>query len=160
MGQSLQKLSPGSEPKQVRMMGDIASKYHEEHFEKVTKDDWTTTDFYIAVCEVVEEINRTVGNTQFRVPKTETLKQAFDKHHKGRGKSLTKEEFQKILEDVIMETGFTGLGAKDIILYIFGVPVTTLFVKKGVLPKAIPDALFIPLVTSATVFFLAKFNKI
>ncbi|KAK9671208.1 hypothetical protein RND81_12G013600 [Saponaria officinalis] len=159
MGQSLQKLSPGSEPKQVRMMGEIANKYYEEHFSNVTKD-WTTTDFYVAVCEVVEEINRSVGNTQFRVPKAETLQLAFDKHHKGKGKSLTKEEFQRILEDVIMETGFTGLGAKDIILYIFGVPVTTLFLKKGVLPTAIPDALFIPAVTSATVFFLAKFNKI
>ncbi|XP_074320572.1 uncharacterized protein LOC141657294 [Silene latifolia] len=159
MGQSLQKLTPGSETNRVKLMGEIASKYYDEHFSEITNDE-TTIHFYRAICEVVEEINGSLGNTQFKVPKTETLQLAFNKHHKGKGKSLTKEEFQNILHDVIMETGFTGIGAKDIILYIFGVPVTTLLIKKGVLPKAIPDALFIPLVTSATVFFLAKSNKI
>lgn len=84
----------------------------------------------------------------------------MQRHHKGKGKSLTKEEFQKILQDAIVETGFTGIGAKDILLYIFGVPATALLIKQGLIPKALPNEIFIPVVTSATVFVLAKLNKI
>lgn len=81
-------------------------------------------------------------------------------HHQGKGKSLTKEEFQKILQEVIVDTGFTGIGAKDILFYLFGIPVTALFMKQRVAPNAIPNEIFIPGITSATVFLLAKFNKI
>ncbi|KMT15178.1 hypothetical protein BVRB_3g062910 [Beta vulgaris subsp. vulgaris] len=143
----------------TKLMGETAQRYYEEHFSDVTKD-WTSVDFYRAVCEAVEEINRILGNTQFRVPKEEALQQAYDRHHKGKGKSLTKEEFQKILQDAIVETGFTGIGAKDILLYIFGVPATALLIKQGLIPKALPNEIFIPVVTSATVFVLAKLNKI
>ncbi|KNA09674.1 hypothetical protein SOVF_151360 [Spinacia oleracea] len=144
-------------------MGEIAQRYYDEHFLDVTKEYLTSaefSDFYRVVCQAVEGINTSVGNTQFRVPKEEALQRAFDKHHKGKGKSLTKEEFQKILQDAIMETGFTGIGAKDILFYIFGVPATALLIKQGIIPKAIPNEIFIPVVTSATVFVLAKLNKI
>ncbi|KAI8562490.1 hypothetical protein RHMOL_Rhmol03G0040400 [Rhododendron molle] len=82
------------------------------------------------------------------------------KHHQGKGKTLTKEEFQKILQDVVMEAGVSGVGAKDLILYIFGVPVTALFIKQRIIPGALPNEIFIPVITSATVFVLAKLNKI
>ncbi|GAB4843939.1 hypothetical protein Ancab_013903 [Ancistrocladus abbreviatus] len=159
MGQSLKKLAPGNEEKAAKAVADIVEKYYDKLFADSDKD-WSLADFHRAVCEAVEEINKTFGNTQLRVPKTASLQQAFDKHHQGKGKSLTKEEFQRILKDVIMDTGFTGIGAKDILFYIFGVPVTALLIKQRVIPKAIPNEIFIPVVTSATVFVLAKLQKI
>ena len=84
----------------------------------------------------------------------------FQKHHKGKDRSPTKEEFEKIIQDVILDTGFTGIGAKDILFYIFGVPVTALFIKQRLFPNAISNDVFIPGVTSATVFVLAQLNKI
>lgn len=84
----------------------------------------------------------------------------FQKHHQGKGKELKKEEFQKILQEVISDTGVTGIGAKDTLMYIFGVPMTALFFKQRLIPNAIPNEIFIPGVTSAAVFLLAKLNKI
>ncbi|KAK3009929.1 hypothetical protein RJ639_011036 [Escallonia herrerae] len=159
MGQTLKKLGPaGSEEKKDRDIGPIIEKCYETYFAKADQE-WTSAEFFHAICQTVEEINKKIGSTQFRVPSTATLQQAFDINHKGKGK-LKKEEFQKILQDVILETGVTGLGVKDIILYLFGVPVTALFIKQQIFPKAIPNEVFIPGVTSATVFGLAKFNKI
>ncbi|RZC82758.1 hypothetical protein C5167_045541 [Papaver somniferum] len=81
------------------------------------------------------------------------------KHHKGSSK-LTPEEFSKMVKDLVFDTGFKGFGAKDIILYMYGVPITMLFIKNTIIPNAIPNDMFIPDVTSATVYALAKFNKI
>uniref|UniRef100_A0A803MJ74 Uncharacterized protein n=2 Tax=Chenopodium quinoa TaxID=63459 RepID=A0A803MJ74_CHEQI len=163
MGQSLMKLTPGNEVKKSKLE-EIARRCYDEkellNKEEFKEPDELFCDFYRAVCETVENINTSVGNTQFRVPKEDVLEKAFKKHHPGKGKPLQKEEFQKILQDAIMETGFTGIGAKDIILYIFGIPATTFLIKKGVFPRVIPDGFFIPAVTSATVFALSQFNKI
>lgn len=82
------------------------------------------------------------------------------KHHQGKGKSLTKEEFEKIMQDVIKDTGVTGIGAKDVVFYIFGVPATALLIKQRIAPKVLPNEILIPAVTSATVFLLSKLNKI
>lgn len=84
----------------------------------------------------------------------------LQKYHQGKGKALTKEEFQKILQAVILDTGVSGMGAKDMLLYIFGVPLTAVFLKQQIIPGAIRNDIFIPAVTSATVFLLAKLNKI
>ena len=73
---------------------------------------------------------------------------------------MTKAEFQEIMKEMIKESGFTGVGAKDALLYIFGVPVTALFVKQRVGPQAIPNEFFIPGITSVTVLILAALNKI
>ncbi|XP_042481937.1 uncharacterized protein LOC122062386 [Macadamia integrifolia] len=74
-----------------------------------------------------------------------------EQHHSERDeKPLTKEGFRKISQR----------GAMDILFFIFGVPITTLFVKQRLIPTAIPNELFIPGVTSATVFFLAILKKI
>lgn len=87
----------------------------------------------------------------------------LQKHHKGKGKDqkpLTKEEFQRILQDVIMDSGVTGMGIKDIFLFIFGIPIVTTFIKQRAAPNVIPNDVFIPAVTSASVFLLSKLNKI
>ncbi|KAK9154639.1 hypothetical protein Sjap_002119 [Stephania japonica] len=92
------------------------------------------------------------------VPRKTSLNR--EEHHKGKESEITKEEFGKILRDVVLSSGIVGTGATDILYYIFGVPATALFLKKGLLPNLVPNEIFIPGVTSATVFFLAKFNKI
>lgn len=81
-------------------------------------------------------------------------------HHVDKQKPLTKQEFETILQKVIVKTRFPGIGSKDALLYIFGVPATTFFIKQQVMPRVIPNEIFIPGITSATVFILAKLNKI
>ncbi|PHU22747.1 hypothetical protein BC332_07854 [Capsicum chinense] len=82
------------------------------------------------------------------------------KYEISRGKSLKNEEFHGMLREIIFDTKVTGTGAKDILLYLFGVPVTALFIKQSVIPQAMPNEIFIPGVTSATVFLLAKLHMI
>ncbi|KAJ0808990.1 hypothetical protein HanPI659440_Chr01g0009591 [Helianthus annuus] len=84
----------------------------------------------------------------------------LQKHHKGKEKSLSKEEFQRIMQDIILDSGITGMGIKDILLFIFGIPIVTTFVKQRAGATAIPNDIFIPAVTSASVFLLTKLNKI
>ncbi|KAI4381546.1 hypothetical protein MLD38_007611 [Melastoma candidum] len=49
------------------------------------------------------------------------------------------------MEIVIIDTGFAGVGAKDILVYIFVVPATALLIKQRVMPiRAIPNEIFIP----------------
>ncbi|XP_073132034.1 uncharacterized protein [Henckelia pumila] len=148
----------GNDDAKNNEIGGVIQQCYDKFF--VNTENWSSPDFYHAVCQTVEEINKMIGSTQFRVPKTSTLDHAYKKHHQGKGKLLKKEEFQKILEEVILDTGVTNIGAKDLLFYIFGVPAATLFVKQRLIPNLIPNQVFIPLVTSATVFILAKLNKI
>lgn len=76
--------------------------------------------------------------------------------------SLSKVEFREILVEVIKGTSVTGKRAvmKDIALYIFGVPISLVFLKRGFFPKLVPDDLLLPAATSGAVFFLAKANRI
>ncbi|XP_030518782.1 uncharacterized protein LOC115732273 [Rhodamnia argentea] len=150
----------GDGEKKAKEFEPIMERCYENHFKQNELEDMSLADLYRLVCETVEEINKKLGNTQLRVPKVSTLRHAYETHHQGKGKSLTKEEFQRILQEVIVDTGFTGVGAKDILFYLFGVPATALFIKQRVAPRAIRDDIFIPGITSATVFLLAKFNKI
>ncbi|KAJ7972124.1 Location of vulva defective 1 like [Quillaja saponaria] len=160
MGQSLMKFAPGNEEKKGKEIGPIIEKCFDKYLADSSKD-LTLADFCGAVCSTIEEINVKLGNTQFRIPSTSALRMAYDRHHQGRRRSLTKEEFQKILQEVITDTGFTGLGgAKDTLLYIFGVPLAALFIKQKVMPRAVPNEIFIPGITSVTVFILGKLNKI
>ncbi|KAF8396267.1 hypothetical protein HHK36_017882 [Tetracentron sinense] len=160
MGQSMNKLTGGDERKAKEISPIIDECYNDIFGDPAAKDkEITSTDFYRAVCQTVEEINKRLGYTQLRVPSTETLKKAFEDHHQNKGKSLTKEEFGKIIQDIVLFTGFGGTGAKDILLYIFGVPMAALFIKQRMMPT-ISNDVFIPGVTSATVFVLAKLNKI
>ncbi|KAK4799985.1 hypothetical protein SAY86_025350 [Trapa natans] len=160
MGQSINKLAPGNGERKTNEFGPLAGACYDRYIAEGKQPDMDLADFCRMVCETVEEINKKLGNTQFRVPKVSTLHQAYLEHHQGKGKNLSKEDFQKILQAVIADTGFTGVGAKDILFYIFGVPVTALFIKQMVLPNAVRNEIFIPGVTSATVLFLAKLNRI
>ncbi|XP_031103063.1 uncharacterized protein LOC116006717 isoform X1 [Ipomoea triloba] len=158
MGQSLNKMGNDDDDMKGRDIQPIIEDCYDKYF--VNTENWTCADFCHAICQTVEEINTNVRSTQIRVPRTETLDRAFNNHHKGKGKKLKREEFQKILQEIIMDTGVTGIGAKDILLFLFGVPVTTLFFKQRLFPTAVPNEVFIPAVTSATVYLLAKLNKL
>ncbi|KAI3525968.1 hypothetical protein L1887_05107 [Cichorium endivia] len=140
-------------------IGPVVGKCYDKYFADPNKK-WNSAEFYHAVCETVEEMNKILGSTQFHVPKSSTLEEAYNKHHQGKEKSLSKEEFQKILQDIILDSGVTGMGIKDILLFIFGIPIITTFIKQKAAPNAVPNDVFIPAVTSASVFLLAKLNKI
>lgn len=84
----------------------------------------------------------------------------MQRQHKNSNNTLKKEEFEKILQEVIVGTGLTGVGAKDTLIYIFGVPLTALFIKQSLMPHSIPNEYFLPGITSATVCILAKLHKI
>ncbi|KAI9161667.1 hypothetical protein LWI28_019513 [Acer negundo] len=162
MGQALKKFGSVSEVK-AKEIDALIQKCYEKHCGSGrTPNELNLTHFYRAISETVEEINKKFGHTQIRLPDIDTLERAYDKHHgEEKSEALTREEFQEILEDVIKESaGLTGLGAKEIVLYIFGIPAAALFIKQRVAPKALPNDVFIPLVTSATVYLLAKLNKI
>ncbi|KAL8147355.1 uncharacterized protein LOC141706072 [Apium graveolens] len=159
MGQSLKKQGNGEETFKEKEIRAVTEKCYDAHFADPNKD-YNSVDFYYAVSQTVEEINKIIGSTQLRVPRAATLEDAYNKYHQGKGKTLTKEEFQKILQAVILDTGVSGMGAKDMLLYIFGVPLTAVFLKQQIIPGAVRNDIFIPAVTSATVFLLAKLNKI
>ncbi|XP_062109727.1 uncharacterized protein LOC133821459 [Humulus lupulus] len=158
MGQSLLKFAPGSEQQNIKLVPTIERCY-EKHFK--TKKDPTVADFYRAVCETVEDINKELGNTQFTIPTAAVVDNAYSNDHQNSG-PVTKEQFQTILKKILTTSaGFTGLGgAKDTFIYVFGVPIVTLFLKQSLMPRVIRNEFFIPGVTSATVFVLAKLNKI
>ncbi|KAK7286690.1 hypothetical protein RJT34_21872 [Clitoria ternatea] len=107
-----------------------------------------------------QKLNQKLGNTQFTLPKIEELQKEYDDHHRGKDKELTKEEFQEIMKNLVHKSGFTGIGAREAFLYIFGVPLTAVLVKQRLMPQALANEFFIPGVTSLTVFTLAALNKI
>ncbi|KAF2308259.1 hypothetical protein P3X46_004668 [Hevea brasiliensis] len=159
MGQTLMTLAQGSGQNREKELGSTIEDCYDKYFAEKSKD-LTLSDFYGAVCQTVEDINKKLNSTQFRVPEADKLKEVYQIHYKDKGKSLTKEEFQKILQEIIMHTGFTGFGSKDILIFLYGIPAAALFIKQRVAPKAIPNDVFIPGITSASVFLLAKLNKI
>nr|XP_016453832.1 PREDICTED: uncharacterized protein LOC107778141 [Nicotiana tabacum] len=154
MGQAISKIGQSFQGRDEKIDDEIIEICYDKYFRR------TSADFYHAICQTVEEINRRQGSTQIKIPSTTTLVRVYKKYHKVEGRKLTKDEFRKIVGDLIRESGVTGFGAKDTLFYLFGVPVTTLFIKQRIKPQAISDEIFIPAVTSATVLVLAKFNKV
>ncbi|WVZ04997.1 hypothetical protein V8G54_018343 [Vigna mungo] len=151
----------GADQKKLKELEPII----EEGYEKLVqeKDPVEFPVFYRAVCEIVEKLNEKLGNTQIKLPETKDLETEFSKREKskdGKNKALTKTEFQEIMKNLVKTSGFTGIGAKEAILCIFGVPLAALLIKQKVMPEAVRDEFFIPGVTSATVFTLAALNKI
>ncbi|KAJ8760096.1 hypothetical protein K2173_010952 [Erythroxylum novogranatense] len=159
MGQALMKLAPGSEESKEKDIGSTIEECYDKYFPS-TKKDWNFADFYQAVCQTVEDINTKLNSTQFCIPDGKKLQEVYQDHFHTKEKPLKKGEFQKIMQELIISTRFTGFGSKDILLYIFGIPAAAFFIKQRVAPKAVPDEVFIPGVTSATVFLLAKLHKI
>ncbi|MED6193189.1 hypothetical protein PIB30_016687 [Stylosanthes scabra] len=164
MGQSLQKLAPGSEERKSKEISPIIDSLYDKYFKDAKNLQFE--DFYRIVCDIVEKINENLKNTQFKLPPKDHLEKAFDKHHGGekRKEKLRKEDFHEILKEVMMRGSsielFTGIGAKEALMYIFGVPLATLFLKRTAMPNAVRDEFFIPGVTSITVLLLAALNKI
>ncbi|KAM5581069.1 hypothetical protein ABKV19_010337 [Rosa sericea] len=155
----------GTEEKKTSDISIIANRKYDKYIEEANKDKAKhpnkadeLSEFYRVICEIVEEINRQYGNTQINVPTKEKLKVAYDNNHQG-GK-LTREEFGKCVQHVIREAEFSGFGAKDSLIYLFGVPTTALLIKHTVMPRAVSNDYFIAGVTSATALVLAKLNKI
>ncbi|XP_068472576.1 uncharacterized protein [Phaseolus vulgaris] len=163
MGLSLQKLAPGADQKKLKELEPIIDEGYKELFQDKGSIEFPV--FYRAVCEIVEKLNEKLGNTQIKLPATKDLETEFNKRENeksktGKNKALTKTEFQEIMKNLVKTSGFTGIGAKEAILCIFGVPLAALLIKQKVMPEAIRDEYFIPGVTSATVFTLAALNKI
>ncbi|KAL9331491.1 hypothetical protein ACSQ67_001101 [Phaseolus vulgaris] len=144
MGLSLQKLAPGADQKKLKELEPIIDEGYKELFQD--KGSMEFPVFYRAVCEIVEYLT--------------IFKRENEKSKTGKNKALTKTEFQEIMKNLVKTSGFTGIGAKEAILCIFGVPLAALLIKQKVMPEAIRDEYFIPGVTSATVFTLAALNKI
>ncbi|XP_028551741.1 uncharacterized protein LOC110109722 [Dendrobium catenatum] len=94
-----------------------------------------------------------------------SLQAVLDKRGAFANKSfpLNNQELKQVIQNVIKIEYFQiGKGAKDIFLYIFGVPVVGLLAKR-IIPgptASIPDEIFIPAVTSGTIILLAKTNRI
>ncbi|XP_062009704.1 uncharacterized protein LOC133726213 [Rosa rugosa] len=150
-------LRGGGTEEKTSDISSIADDYYEA---KIKDKEPNESGFYRAICEIVEKINHQHNNTQINVPTEQKLRDAFKANHKeGTGK-LTKDEFGRCVQQVIREAGISGYGAKDSLIYIFGVPITALLIKRSVMPRAVSDDLFIPGVTSATALVLAKLNKI
>ncbi|KAJ8534304.1 hypothetical protein K7X08_007628 [Anisodus acutangulus] len=154
MGQTISKIGQTFHGIDEKVDDETIELCYDKYFRR------TTADFYHAICQTVEEINRRQGSTQFKIPSTTAIMRVYKKYHRVEGTKLTQEEFRKILRVLIRETGVTGFGAKDTLYYLFGVPATALFIKNIIKSKSISDDLFIPGVTSATVLVLSKFNKV
>ncbi|XP_059291119.1 uncharacterized protein LOC132044635 [Lycium ferocissimum] len=156
MGQSFRKFANGEQ--RDNNIGPVIEECYERHFKNSEKGSLEM--FCRAVCLTVEAVNEKLGSTQFRLPEIKKLERLYKDYEICGGKSLTKEEYQKMLQEIIVDTKVTGSGAKDILLYLFGVPVTALLIKQSVIPQAVRNEIFIPVVTSATVFLLAKLHQI
>ncbi|KAL5546598.1 hypothetical protein UlMin_006285 [Ulmus minor] len=154
MSQTVTQFASGNEDKKIK---DIIEKHYDE-----TKGDINLPKFYYLISKIVEEVNKKFDNIQFKVPDIDTITDAYKRHHDPQQKSVSKEEFREILTEIwTSDPRFTGLlGAKDTLLYVFGVPLTALFLKQKLIPRFLPNEVFIPAITSLTVFVLAKLNKV
>ncbi|XP_023640303.1 uncharacterized protein LOC17890023 [Capsella rubella] len=161
MGQALDTAKGKGEVDGKDLEAMVENCYRKCFEEQNDDQEWSFADFYRIVAEAVEEINRRLGGTQIKVPSVDQLQDAYKIHNLGEGKKLSKDEFQKLLQEVLIGAGFTGVGGiKEFLLFIFGVPVLAVFLKNRIAPTSITNDVFIPAVTSATVFLLAKLNKI
>ncbi|CAB4316750.1 unnamed protein product [Prunus armeniaca] len=159
MGQTLKKLAPGTEENQIKEIRPIIEKCYETHFAG-TFEEPTLTDFTEQYAKLSKKSTSSLV-THILLANGKQTQASIRKPPPRQRKIMTREEFQRIFQDVILGTGFTGVGgAKDTLIYIFGVPLTALFVKQRLMPRVIPNEIFIPCITSATVFVLAKLNKI
>ncbi|KAI0531278.1 hypothetical protein KFK09_000831 [Dendrobium nobile] len=126
-------------------------------------------DFCHVIYEIVELLSEKKGAMQFKLPTKKNLKKEVDAVLDKRGAFANKsfpldnQELKQVIQNVIKIEYFQiGKGAKDIFLYIFGVPVVGLLAKR-IIPgptASIPDEIFIPAVTSGTIILLAKTNRI
>ncbi|KAJ6741678.1 hypothetical protein OIU85_015824 [Salix viminalis] len=166
MGQSLKKLAPGSDENKEREIGQIIEGSYEKVFWRRSYQQIVEGSddplIHISLEQYAKSSNKLTPALTARNSVSQKLRYSrkFMKITTlDKGQQLEKEEFRKILQEIIIHSGFTGFGSKDTILFIFGIPLITYFIKQRVAPKSIPNEVFIPGVTSASVYLLAKLNK-
>ncbi|XP_028761468.1 uncharacterized protein LOC114720042 [Neltuma alba] len=155
MGQRLNKLTSGGEDSQKK------EELMKECYEKYLKDktDCKPGEFYRAICDAVEKLNSKRGYTQVRALNADELEKQYK--HYCKGDKPTDEEFRKMMKEILEEKiEVTGVGLKDTLLYIFGVPASATFIKNALMPSLVSNEVLIPGLTSLTVLVLAKLNKI
>ncbi|CAI0543812.1 unnamed protein product [Linum tenue] len=107
----------GSEHNKDRDIATAIEECCDKYFTENTQE-LSSADFYAAVCKTVEEINKKLNSTQFRVSDKEKLKQVYN-----------------VLEEIMIGAGFTGFGS------------FALFIKQRIAPTAVPNDVFIPGIT-------------
>ncbi|KAG6496862.1 uncharacterized protein LOC121990471 [Zingiber officinale] len=134
-----------------------------ENYPQILNKETTDDDFCHIIYEIIGKLNEEKGAIQIKLPKRDELKERFDSITKGnKSKTLTKDEFRRIVKEIITFDSFTvGKGALDAIAFLFGAPIGALFAKRFIPGGAsVSDDILIPAVTSLTVFLLAKTNRL
>ncbi|CAA7388511.1 unnamed protein product [Spirodela intermedia] len=171
MGQAMGKLmasETGTEENLRNHLRKFVVEYLEENHKKFeqlmeSNSEQKPNLFYHFVYKIVEEINARSGAIQYDMPNFDRFKSIFKEVHPDEKRKLTKEEFRKFFEKAVgFQSVQAGQGFKEILLLILGVPVVATFAKRAMLGKnsQISDDVLIPVVTSATVVYLAKSNKL
>ncbi|KAK4272454.1 hypothetical protein QN277_021011 [Acacia crassicarpa] len=153
MGQAANKLTSGND------FGKKGEKVKECYFEHFEGKMLSESEFYRAICVTVEKLNKDQGYTQVKTIDEETLKEKYNHYCRGRAKP-TFDEFMTIVNDLEKQMELTGLGVKETLLYIFGVPASATFIKNALMPSLVSNEILIPGMTSLTVLVLAKLKKI
>ncbi|PKA62880.1 hypothetical protein AXF42_Ash018874 [Apostasia shenzhenica] len=174
MGQAVPKPKSGE---QVELQDEenvelkkLIQGYLDDNFTNIEGTIKNLDDFYHVIYEIVEQLSVRRGAVQFRIPTIDMLKKEVDAVLEKRvgllsskNFPLTKKEVKEVIQRVVsIERLHIGRGARDLFLYIFGIPVVGLLAKR-IIPgptSSIPDELLIPIVTSGTVIVLAKTNRI
>ncbi|XP_068664347.1 uncharacterized protein [Aristolochia californica] len=165
MGQSINKLSKGGkqppqtskklDPEKIR---NTVDRCYQTYLEG---SDSNHAHFHYAVCKTVEVINvELCGFTQIMMPSEKKIGELYEKNRDRKGE-IPQGKFEIILMELFKGAQIGGGGSfRDMFLFIYGFPVTAVLVKQLLFPDSIPNEILIPAVTSASVFALAKQNKI
>ncbi|PKA53714.1 hypothetical protein AXF42_Ash009210 [Apostasia shenzhenica] len=169
MGQALRRGSTLSKQQKEELeISQLIEAYLNDNYKNLDMSIEVLSDFYHTIYIILEELSAKKGAMQFRMPSLERIRKEVDEVLKSRKTSnkdfpLTKEEVKEVIRRVISIENFEmGKASRDILLYLFGVPVVGLIAKR-IIPgptASIPDELFIPFVTSGTVIVLAKTHKL
>ncbi|CAI0628386.1 unnamed protein product [Linum tenue] len=76
----------GSDHNKDRDIATAIEECYDKYFKESTQE-LSSADFYAAVCKTVEEINKKLNSTQFRVSDKEKLKQVYNSHYKDDSKN-------------------------------------------------------------------------
>ncbi|KAL6616720.1 hypothetical protein ACP70R_038990 [Stipagrostis hirtigluma subsp. patula] len=144
---------PGDAKKLIQFM--------EDHYEEFVSRVQSFDEFYHAIFELIEMFCEERGQFQYKIPEKQTLRNAYDKHHRSEGE-LKREEFVAISKEVIGRSSFTfGKAAVEFAMLLFGAPVCAVLAKRA-LPGLgwLSDDVVIPLATSGSVAYLIKSKRL
>ncbi|KAK6944454.1 hypothetical protein RJ641_025556 [Dillenia turbinata] len=158
MGQVLDMLKAGNGDRRKKEIQEVAMKNYDEF-----KDKWpggspaTEGDFYELVYVTIEKINKKYGYARIKVPNRSDLQKLFEDKHVN-GQNLGKEQFQEILQKVILRASLSGVG--PMFIYLLGIPAGAFLLRQRAFPNFLSDDIYIMATTSATALALAHLNKI